>query len=153
MAGDITAGSLFHVGLWLTPAELDPAIAFYGELLGYEPVSRRPRRSGGERVFLRNAAGQFLELLVADDVQQLTRFPEHPRERVAGLPHLCFEVDSVDAARKVVDKHGAKVIAQGPADGSFGTSEAGEHRILFVRAPGGTTIELFEFRQKGEIFE
>lgn len=145
--------SLFHIGIWLSEAELDAAMAFYKDLLDFEPVARSPRRSGGERVFMRNSAGNFLELLVGDDVQHLMHFPQHPKERVVGLPHLCFEIPDLDAARAVVDAHGFEVVAQGPADGSFGSSEAGVHRILFVKGPGGTTLELFEFREKGVIFD
>lgn len=144
--------SLFHIGIWVTPAELDRVLAFYKDLLDFEPVTRNPRKSGGERVFLRNQDRQFIEILVADNAQHLTHFPSHPIERVVGLPHLCFEVPSLDAARATAEDLGAEIILQAPAEG-FGESEAGVHRILFVKAPGGTTLELFEFKEKGEVFE
>jgi catechol 2,3-dioxygenase-like lactoylglutathione lyase family enzyme len=120
-------------------------------MLDFELVTRNPRRSGGERIFLRNPQRQLIEILVADNAQHLTHFPQHPTERVVGVPHLCFEVPDLDAARATADSLGADVIMQAPADGSFGSSEAGVHRILFVQAPGGTTIELFEFEEKSDL--
>lgn len=143
--------SLFHIGIWVTPPELDRVLAFYSKLLDFEPVTRNPRRSGGERIFLKNQMQQFIEILVADNAQHLTNFPNHPTERVVGLPHLCFEIPDLDAARATAEDLGAEIILQAPAEG-FGESEAGVHRILFVKAPGGTTLELFEFKEKGEVF-
>ena len=140
--------SFFHAGFWVKPAEVDRVIDFYREMLDFEPVARNPRRSGGERIFLRNASMQYLEVLVADDAQQLTHFPQHPDERVVGVAHLCFEIPSIADARATATRLGAEIIRQAPADGSFGTSENGVHRILFVQAPAGITVELFEFRER-----
>ena len=141
----------FHVGIWLAPADLDRALVFYRELLDFRPVSRAPRKSGGERLFLRNGRGELIELLIDDKVTQLDDFPQHPKDRVAGIAHLCFEVPDLLAARATAERLGAEIIQQAPNDGSFGGSEAGTHRILFIEAPGGTTIELFEFLQKSEL--
>lgn len=140
--------TMFHVGFWIQPAEVDRTLAFYSELLGYDVVARNPRKSGGERIFLRNDAMQYLEVLVADDAQQLTHFPRHPRERVVGVAHLCFDVPDLEAARATAERLDAEIIMQAPNDGSYGTSEVGEHRILFVQAPGGITVELFEFKKR-----
>jgi catechol 2,3-dioxygenase-like lactoylglutathione lyase family enzyme len=140
--------TMFHVGFWVQPAEVDRTLDFYADLLGYEPVSRKPRKSGGERIFLRNSEMQYLEVLVSDDAQQLTHFPQHPKERVVGVTHLCFEIPDLDEARATAERLGAEIIMQAPGDGSFGKSEVGEHRILFVQAPAGITVELFEFKER-----
>ena len=139
---------MFHVGFWVTPAEVDRTLAFFGEMLDFAAVARNPRRSGGERIFLRNNEMQYLEVLVADDAQQLTHFPQHPKERVVGVTHICFEVPDLEKARITADRLGAEIIMQAPGDGSFGESEVGVHRILFVQAPAGITVELFEFKKR-----
>lgn len=139
---------MFHVGFWVLPAEAEAVTRFYGELLGYDLVARNPRKRGGERIFLRNADKQYIEVLVADDAQTLPHYPRHPKERVVGVSHLCFEVPDLDAARSTAERLEVEVIMQAPPDGSYGTSEMGEHRILFVQAPAGITVELFEFRER-----
>lgn len=142
------AATFFHAGFWVHSAEVDSVVKFFSAALGFAEVSRAPRRSGGERVFLRNAASDYLEVLSSDDVSYLTRLPRHPRDRTVGVPHLCFRVADIDVARESVTQAGGEVVMQAPGDGRFGRSELGEHRILFVMAPGQLSLELFEFRDE-----
>ena len=68
------------------------------------------------------------------------------RDRVAGVAHLCFSVVDSDEIAAMAEELGAKVTLHAPADGSFIESELGEHRIVFVQAPGEITIEFFQFK-------
>lgn len=139
---------MHHAGIWVRPSELDAVIAFFLGVLGYAEVSRAERKSSGERVFLKNSSSQYIEVLVSDDVEVLDAYPHHPKNRVEGVAHLCFSVPNIDEARATAEKLGAQVTLQAPADGRYGTSELGEHRILFLQAPGNISIELFEFRNQ-----
>lgn len=140
--------ALLHAGFWVGPDELESVIHFFSVTLGFGVVSRAARRSGGERVILKNAAADYLEVLTSDDIGHLDDYPQHPRDRVAGVPHLCFRVDDLDRARDSVERAGGEVVLQAPGDGSYGESELGEHRILFVVVPGNLSVELFEFRNE-----
>lgn len=136
---------MHHVGLWVRPEDCDTLQKFLRDLLGFEKVSQVQRKTGGDRIFLKNSADQKIEILTADNVRRLDQYPRHPKDRVAGVAHLCFSVVDSEAIAAKAEALGAKVTLRAPADGSFVESELGEHRIVFVQAPGEITIEFFQF--------
>lgn len=139
----------FHTGLWLPPEKLPRTLLFFETILNYEIISRTPRKTGGERLFLRNKSSQFLELLISEDVTPQPKFGLHPEERVCGVPHLCFIVEDLSEMKTILQEHGFKILREVPAGLSgYVQSETGEHRILFVEGPGHVSIEIFEFKQQ-----
>ena len=142
---------MHHVGLWVQPVDCDPLQIFLRDLLGFQKVSQVQRKTGGERIFLQNSVDQKIEILTADNVQRLDEYPRHPRDRIAGVAHLCFSVADSDEVAASAEALGATVILRAPADGSFVKSELGEHRIVFVQAPGEITIEFFQFKQQASL--
>jgi catechol 2,3-dioxygenase-like lactoylglutathione lyase family enzyme len=139
---------MHHIGLWVQPADCDALLKFLRDLLGFKKVSQVQRKTGGDRIFLKNGEDQKLEILTADNVRRLDEYPRHPKDRVAGVAHLCFSVADSSAVAARAEALGAEVILRAPADGSFVESELGEHRIVFVQAPGEITIELFQFNKQ-----
>ncbi len=142
---------MHHAGLWVQPQDCNALQTLLKELLGFELVSRVPRKRGGERLFLKNSSGQYLEILVADNVVRLSEYPRHPKDRVAGVAHLCFTVADTEFAASRAEQLGAQIVLRAPAEGEFTTSELGEHRMVFVQAPGEITLELFQFKDQVEL--
>jgi catechol 2,3-dioxygenase-like lactoylglutathione lyase family enzyme len=142
---------MHHVGLWVQPADCDALLKFLRDLLGFKKVSQVPRKTGGDRIFLKNREDQKIEILTDDNVRRLDEYPRHPKDRVAGIAHLCFSVEDSSAVAARAEALGAEVILRAPADGSFVESELGEHRIVFVQAPGEITIELFQFNKQASL--
>jgi catechol 2,3-dioxygenase-like lactoylglutathione lyase family enzyme len=144
----IIDAKMHHIGLWVQPVDCDALLKFLRDLLDFKKVSQVQRKTGGDRIFLKNGEGQKIEILTADNVQRLDEYPKHPKDRVAGIAHLCFSVEDSSAVAARAEALGAEVILRAPADGSFVESELGEHRIVFVQAPGEITIEFFQFNKQ-----
>lgn len=142
---------LLHVGLWVT--DIDEMLSFLTAVSDFKKLSESERKSGGKRIFLGDARGQQLELLVAPDVQEHPPFALHPVGRTAGIAHIAIRVANTLELKKRLHALGYEILLQVPAtdDQGYVESEYGEHRILFVEGPSGVTFELFEFRHENNL--
>ncbi|GAB5458345.1 MAG: hypothetical protein Hens3KO_13750 [Henriciella sp.] len=140
---------MHHVGVWIRPADVSRTLRFFEHFLDFSPLSRGPRKSGGERIFLSNPAGQYLEILVDEQVEPGPDLPPHPVTRIRGAAHLCFSIADAVLCKAALLEDGYDIELEVPSglDG-YVTSEMGEHRILFFLGPAGLSIEFFEFRHE-----
>ena len=110
--------------------ELERTVRFYREVLGLEEVRRHKSPRGSELVFLK--APQSEETI------ELCHFPDSgPVQVQPDLTHLAFEVESLEAFGRHLEKHGLKY-SDGPhlkPDGSG---------FAFIDAPEGYEIELMQ---------
>jgi catechol 2,3-dioxygenase-like lactoylglutathione lyase family enzyme len=140
--------TLFHVGLWVE--NMEEMLAFLDEVMEYKIVLRAKRDTGGERMFLSDSRGQYIELLSdPDKVQAHPLFFLHPRGRVAGIAHISIWNEDVASLKKILLAKGYEVLGQVPKDFADGyvTSEGSSYRILFIRGPSELTFEFFEVKK------
>ncbi len=115
--------------------DLERTVKFYREVLGLQEVRRHKSPRGSELVFLK--APESEELI------ELTYFPgSGPVQVQADLTHLAFEVDSLEAFAKHLEKLGMKY-SDGPTLKPDGSGFA------FIDAPEGYEIELMQRGKAG----
>lgn len=122
-----------HVGMQVS--DLDATLGFYVNLVGLKLVLRKATDQG-ELAFL-DAGGGMLE--ISAPAGGLARAADVP-DGQAGVKHLTFRVDDVDAAFARLDAAGVEVV---------GRPRATVHteilrRTCFVRDPDGIVVELVE---------
>ena len=128
----------------VTVSNLDRAVAFYRDTLGLEVLSEFA--VGGDAfatgVGIDGANAEFVHLDAGDARVELVEY-DPKGEAVAGTElnqpgatHLGLEVDDLDSVYEELPD-GAETIAEPQ------TTESGT-RILFVRDPDGTLVELLE---------
>lgn len=122
-----------HVGMTANDAER--TIEFYCGLLGLAVAARKPQE-WGELLFL-SAGNAMLEIFV----------PKPPQMRAADLPqghagmrHLTFAVDDVDALVKALEAAGVE-ITERPRDAH---NRDLYRRVAFCRDPDGISVEVVE---------
>jgi len=128
----------------VTVSNLDRAVAFYRDTLGLDVVSEFA--VGGEAfatgVGVDGASADFVHLDAGDARVELVEYdPEgdaaaETELNQPGATHLGLEVDDLDAVYEALPD-GVETIAEPQ------TTESGT-RILFVRDPDGTLVELLE---------
>jgi lactoylglutathione lyase len=110
--------------------DLEKSVKFYKDVLGLEEVKRHKSPRGSELVFLK--APESEELI------ELCCFPASGPVRVQpDLTHLAFEVDSLEAFGKHLDRLGLKY-SDGP------TMKDDDGGFAFIDAPEGYEIELIQ---------
>jgi len=110
--------------------DLERTVAFYRDLLGLQEVKRHKSPRGSELVFLATPG--------SEELIEITYFPgSGPVQVQPDLTHLAFEVESLEAFRQHLEKHGLK-FSDGPTASSSGSTFA------FIDAPEGYEIELIE---------
>ncbi len=110
--------------------DLERSVKFYKEVLGLEEVRRHESPRGSKLAFLK--APESEELI------EICYFPSSGPVKVQeDLTHLAFEVDSMEAFGKHIEKLGVK-FSDGPTMKETGGGFA------FVDAPEGYEIELIE---------
>lgn len=119
-----------HIGhVHLKVADLEPALSFYRDVLGFELV----QRYGNEAAFL--SAGGYHHHIGLNTWESLGGAP--PPRGSTGLYHLAIaypgRADLADALRRLLH---AGIALEGASD--HGVSEA-----LYVRDPDGNGIELY----------
>jgi lactoylglutathione lyase len=113
--------------------DLERTVKFYREVLGLQEVRRHRSPRGSELVFLK--APESEELI------EICYFPDSgPVQVQPDLTHLAFEVDSLEAFGKHLEKFGLRY-SDGPTYKPDGSGFA------FIDAPEGYEIELM---QKGK---
>ena len=120
-----------HVGM--TVSNVDRSLAFYVGLLGLTLVDRRPGTQGDEVCFV-DGGGCMLEL-IGPSTGALSA--EDVAVGRAGLLHLTFRVEDVDATVDAVRAAGAEIV-EGPRD-AYNKTMA--RRVAFCRDPDGILVE------------
>ncbi|MFC6756726.1 MULTISPECIES: VOC family protein [Haloarcula] len=128
----------------ITVSNLDRAVAFYRDTLGLDVLSEFA--VGGEAfatgVGIDGASAEFVHLDAGDARVELVEYTPEGDERPEGglnqpgATHLGLEVEDLDAVYEELSG-GVETIAEPQ------TTESGT-RILFVRDPDGTLVELLE---------
>jgi glyoxylase I family protein len=126
-----------HVGM--TSGDLDRTIAFYCGLLGLS-LALRKKSERGELAFLDTGNGMLEIACPAAEVARSRDVPPHE----AGMRHLTFAVDSVDALFEELEAAGVEVIER-PRPALY--TEVIQ-RVAFVRDPDGILVELIERTDK-----
>jgi len=110
--------------------DLERSVRFYKDVLGLQEVRRHKSPRGSELVFLKAP--------FSDETIELCHFPDSgPVQVQPDLTHLAFEVESLEAFGRHLEKHGLKY-SDGPhlkPDGSG---------FAFIDAPEGYEIELMQ---------
>jgi catechol 2,3-dioxygenase-like lactoylglutathione lyase family enzyme len=135
----------------LTVSDLDRSLAFYRDLLGLEVVMAQEKEGG----YLAKITGYpdahvrmaHLELPGGSHRIELFQYlapagertPVEPRN--AGITHLCFLVEDLDAAYKRLREAGADFVSP-PVEIESGANKGGFG--LYLRDPDGVTLELFQ---------
>ena len=117
-----------HAGMAV--ADLDRSIAFYCGLLGLTLRLRKPN------VAFLEAPGGMLELFRTPGAGRAVDVPAG----AAGLRHVTFAVDDVDATVALLEANGVE-ITERPRD-AFNTEVI--RRVAFCRDPDGIQVELIE---------
>lgn len=124
-----------HVGM--TCSDLDRTIAFYCGLLGLKEILVKPTGEGGRIAFL-ESGGVMLEIVEpAGSIQTPAR--EVPVTE-AGIRHLTFRVDDVDA---VFEKLRAAGVEFTVAPRRAANAEL-IRKVAFCRDPDGIIVEFLE---------
>jgi methylmalonyl-CoA/ethylmalonyl-CoA epimerase len=128
------APRIAHVGIAVT--ELEPALAFYRDVLGLEP--HPPEVADGATIVSIPFGESDVELLVpltADG--PVARFLER---RGPGIHHICYRVPDLDAALRACQASGYRLVDEVPRRGAAG------RRIAFIhpKATAGILLELTE---------
>ena len=122
-----------HVGM--TSGDLDRTIAFYCGLLGLT-LALRKKTDRAEVAFLDTGNGMLEVARPNAEVFRARDVPPHE----AGMRHLTFAVDSVDAMVERLVAAGVEVL-EGPRPAYFVEVIK---RVAFVRDPDGIMVELVE---------
>ena len=123
-----------HVGIALP--SLDNAVSFYREILGMAEV--QVSDSDGARIEAFKAGESLVELLEPSAAD--TPIGKFIARRGAGIHHICFEVDDLDATLDKCRASGIRLIDEVPRLGAEG------RRIAFLHpsSTDGILIELTE---------
>jgi catechol 2,3-dioxygenase-like lactoylglutathione lyase family enzyme len=129
--------------------DLDRSIGFYRDALSYSVVFRdddlgeliasmigQPGSTCALAQLASPAGGPRIELIAFPRALAGPVGGWGERRMAAGQGHLGFEVDDLDAAQAVVERHGAVLV------GALTTFPDG--RSAYWREPGGSTVELSE---------
>src|SRR5690349_6137167 len=115
--------------------DLERTVRFYVDVLGLKEVRRHKSPRGSELVFLQTPG--------SEELIELCCFPASgPVQVQADLTHLAFEVDSMEAFGKHIEKLGVKF-----SDGPHLKPDGGG--IAFIDAPEGYEIELIQMAKQG----
>ena len=138
---------LSHHGLCVS--NLERALAFYRDGLGFREVSRMTFADPGTQQLLELPGGKLEAVYLRRDgtTLELLHFPEPGTHLVrgprpmnqAGLTHLSFLVEDLDAVLASLSRLGACVL-----DATRLGRGGGGPQAIFVTDPDGTRIELVE---------
>jgi catechol 2,3-dioxygenase-like lactoylglutathione lyase family enzyme len=145
-------GTGHHQGIVVS--DLDRAVEFYRDVLGMEELFRLstdPEPFGellgvdhdapAEIAFLDAGGGMKLELEAHDSGTTNVNDAADPTD--VGYPHLCLEVDDIEAVYEELEEHVGFLSQPGSATESGAT-------IVYFRDPDGNLIELIEFPDDGD---
>jgi methylmalonyl-CoA/ethylmalonyl-CoA epimerase len=116
---------------------MDPALAFWQEMLGLEVEHIEEVPSQQSQVaFLPVGESEVELILPTTDNSGLAKFIQ---ERGGGIHHICFEVDDLEGMLAELKNKGVRLINETP-------SELPGRKLAFVhpKSTGGVLIELYE---------
>jgi catechol 2,3-dioxygenase-like lactoylglutathione lyase family enzyme len=141
--------ALFHVGL--TVADLERAVRFYTEGLGFEEAARQTSDApylgltGYPGVEIAAALVRLPEDGLILELQEYRRVeagpPRKPGTAPAGSSHISFRVDDLESALERAERFGGRRVTD-PVAVDRGINMGA--RAVYLRDPDGYTIELFE---------
>jgi methylmalonyl-CoA/ethylmalonyl-CoA epimerase len=121
-----------HIGIAVET--LDKSLPFFRDVLGLSEVPLDD--SDGAKIVGLSAGESLVELLEADDPSSpIARFVAR---RGAGIHHICFSVDDLDATLERCRRAGVQIIDEKPRVGAEGKRVA----FLHPRSTGGVLVEL-----------
>ncbi len=154
-------GGIYGASIGVT--DMDKAMSFYGEILGYDQVLYDETGNfddltvlpSGEkkyrRVLLTHSAprvGAFSRLLGTSEIELFQALDRPPRAIFEnrmwgdlGYIHLCFDIRNMDALRDHCEQWGAPFTID--SSNSFDMGEAAGH-FSYIEDPDGTLIEFVE---------
>jgi glyoxylase I family protein len=140
---------IHHVAI--SVPDLDRALAFYGDLLGFEVVQRgewdRDFPDGDRAIGLEQTSARMAMLEAPNAYLELWEYRNPPPEdRVSrpcdhGYPHMALQVRGIAEEYERLRAGGMTFVGE-PVD--FGRSSA-----IYGRDPFGNVIELYEIREAG----
>lgn len=133
-----------------TVSNLDRAVAFFRDALGFDVTSKAPRNKSAiesitgvadaeVQIAYVRGPGHNIELI--EYTAPGDRGHVRPRPCDVGFAHVAYDVDDIDAAIAAAAAHGVEaigaptVIDQGPNKGG---------RVAYLRDPDGITIEFIQ---------
>jgi methylmalonyl-CoA/ethylmalonyl-CoA epimerase len=121
-----------HIGIAVEA--IADSLPFFRDILGLKEVSLDD--SDGAKIVGFRAGEPLVELLEADDpASPIARFVA---KRGAGIHHICFSVDDLDATLERCRAAGIQLIDEQPRIGAEGKRIA----FLHPRSTGGVLVEL-----------
>ena len=117
-------------------ANLENAIHFYTEKLGFKVLFTVDSQQFGERGVFLEYNGARLELIETIGVAYEPAMPERPY-----CPHLCFETDDMDAVLETLRKNGIPIL-DGPNE------IAGSERWVYFMDPDRNVLEYIVWLNK-----
>jgi methylmalonyl-CoA epimerase len=120
-----------HVGIAVS--DLEPALAFYRDVLGLEPHA--PEMVDGASIVALPFGDSEVELLAP--IEADSPIAKFLARRGPGIHHICYRVPDLDAALEACRRAGYRLVDEVPRMG------AGGRRIAFVH-PKGTAGILLE---------
>ena len=129
-----------HLGIAVT--NLDDSIRLYEKVFGLKCYNIEEVKDQKVRTAFFMVGETKIELLESTDPEgPISKFIE---KKGAGIHHIAFAVNSLDAKLKQAEKEGVKLIDTNPRKGAEGLDIA----FLHPRSTGGVLIELCEQRVK-----
>ena len=123
---------LDHVALEVS--NIDRAIAFYTDKLGFELVSRATNEEEQEEYCFLTSDGTRLELI--SDLKKL--YGEKQNARKPYCPHICFVTDDMQATVKELGAKDVEII-RGPLE------IPGEETWVYFTDPDGNVLEYIQW--------
>ena len=133
---------LEHIGIAVD--DIEQALATFEALLGEAPYKTEEVPSEHVITHFFDVEGTKIELLESTEPESvIARFIER---RGAGVHHLAFQVDDLEAVRKTMEEKGFRVLGGSIRDGADGK------RVLFLhpRDTAGVLIEYCAAARSGE---
>jgi len=125
-----------HLGIAVH--DLEGALSFYRDSLGLAHEETVDIEERGIRIAFLRAGGVLVELMEPlNDASEISRFLE---KRGAGIHHLCFEVDDIQATIDRLQTEGVQMIHTTPQIGAEGLPVA----FIHPRSAHGVLVEVLE---------
>lgn len=139
-------------------ADLERAAAFYETVFGFtrgfsatlhgDWIEKVSRLEGAHAncLFLHAPAGETRIELIRYDSPVGASFPENSKANTAGLRHIAFEVDDIDATLQKVRELGIEPISE-PVEVPFKVGNLGVKRLAYFHDYDGTLLEAASYQK------
>jgi lactoylglutathione lyase len=125
--------TLDHIAI--TVQDMDRAVGFYRDVLGFEVLGQLVLNDGAFRlVYLQAGAGRIELFAFSEEGRGLD---PSARNEDLGFKHVAFQVDDVDAVARRLHEHGVDFTVE-PTDAP------GAVRLAFFRDPDGNLLEIVD---------